>query len=183
MVDGESGFTVIFSSSSETDLANVGELGELELAQVVHVGGSDLGLGETGVLIQNHLGVPSIVSAEDANNAAGAVLALVAVDEHGVILRIRDEADDGSHHGKGNVGLLGTSHAKDDVLDTIVVQKCTVAVWNLLVHKGDDGLELQTLQVGQIMQLRVAAAIHSRNDECEVLRRSHGCLSRGLLAW
>lgn len=66
--------------------------------------------------------------------------AVVAVEQEGVVSRVEDEAEDGSHDVDGDRLLLGALHVEDEMLYAVVGQERLVLGREVLLHEGSRGL-------------------------------------------
>ena len=162
--------------------------GGFEGADVVDVALADLGGGVGAVLVEDLLHVPARDLANDADDAAGAVLAVVTVEEEGVVLAIEDHGQDGLHDVWRDGFLFGALHVDEDVADPIAGdERPEIVVDVIFLHQRSVGiilavdqadskqggdvhkrLELQSLQEGKVGRLGIAAAIDARENEAEV---------------
>lgn len=152
------------------------ELDELQLAVVLAV------LGVLAVLVVHGGKHPPLQElADECDDDADAVLALVGVDEDRVVGGVRDNSKQvvelGSGGGRRRVAGGGgreveverhvhKAHGLGLALDPAVV----VPVVGL-VADVDDGAELERLEEGEVDDLRVAAAVEVALDDAEVERR------------
>lgn len=125
-------------------------------------------LGDAGVV------GPAGDLAEAGGDAAGAVLALVAVDQHRVVAFVEHEPEDARHGGGrgGDGGVLVGEHGDVVVLDAGQGHEGGVGGGRRVRGEGDDGLEAVGFEGGEVRHLRVRAAVDARPDRVEVGRQA-----------
>lgn len=99
----------------------------LEGVDVIDVAFADLGSSVRLVFVDNVVQTPAGQSADHGDNAAGAVLAVIAMNHEGILLAVENHSKDGSHGSDGDSFLFGASHVKDHLIDAIA---------------GDEGLKI-----------------------------------------
>lgn len=148
------------------------------------VEGAVLGLRVALVLADARLVRPAGDLAEAGGHAAGAVLALVAVDQDRVVAPVQNKLEDlDQRRGRGvPVRFLVGQHVDVVVRDAVRSHEGGVGRRDVLGDEGDDGLEAERLQLVEMGRLRVAAAVDARADRVEV-RGQAGTVGRWRLGY
>lgn len=127
-------------------------------------------MGVASIFVDDTLGTPAGKLSDDANDASGAVLAVVAVDQEGVVLAVEDDAENGLHGLWWDGLLFGSLHVDDDLSDSIGCDKSLqIMVEFILLDQSDQGLELEALDVLVIVRLGITASVDARNDDAKVV--------------
>lgn len=174
----------------------------LKSGDVVDVAFPDLGRGVALVFVKSPLEIPAGELANDSDDASGAMLTMVAVDDKRVVLTVENNLQNRRHGAWGNWLFLCTLHVEDDLLNAVGGDKSLelmvrliffyerAVAWSALraeylrewqyVHNR---LELQALQEGEILFLGIAASVHTRDDQPKIDRsalygsqRDVGCM-------
>lgn len=135
-----------------------------------------LGCGVSLVLRHGGVVGPAGHFAETGDDAACPMLALIAVNEHGVILAVEKETDDLVHDAvracvfeilcfsrTGNHAMCDVVLGHEDFVGFIGRSVC---------NQGDYCLETKELETFEVCSLRVARAIDARPDLMEIDRQS-----------
>lgn len=108
---------------------------------VLHIALADLGLGEVAVLLQHSVDGPAGDLSGSGDNAASAVLALVAVHKQRVAALVKNDAQDGLHRVVRDVLLLRTLHVEDHMTDSVALHKLAKVGASLIVFVDERAVE------------------------------------------
>lgn len=124
------------------------------------------------VLLADSLHVKAADPPEACNGAAGAVLALVAVDHDGVVGAVHDQAQSSLHFAGVDAHFaLVCANVDSKVLDASLVHERLVLRRDGLGDQGKDALDLEILDELVVFGLRVAAAVDASRDHSTVVQR------------
>ena len=142
----------------------------VETADERFIQGAVLGLRVPLILADGGVVSPARDLAEAGGHAAGAVFALVAVDQEGVVSLVQHQFDDRGHglRGSEDVGVFVGEDRDVVVGDAVLGHEGRVGGWNPFRHEGDDGFEAVELQLVEVGSLWVTAAVDAWADCVEI---------------
>lgn len=110
--------------------------------------------------------------AKAADDTAGSMLSLVAVDQDRMVSFVQDDT-----HGLGdliernfNKRLLVGSNSNLNVLDTVLLHELNVRLRVLLGDQGQNGFQLEHFEIRKVGLSGERASIDTRPDHGEILR-------------
>lgn len=150
---------------------------DVEVVDEGFVENAVLGGAVFAVLGDDGVGAPAIGDhAVTSDDAARAVFSLVAVHEdgmhHGVLQDVECVCDilEGDPDGGGFVGRDGDL----EMLDAVLLHEGDVVQWVFLRDKGEDGLQAEGAQVGEVAAHGEGAAVDARGDLGKVGDKTRG---------
>lgn len=117
---------------------------------------------------------PLLEFAETADQAAGTVFALIAVDQDRMVPAVEEDCECGADLVVWdlNKGLLVSGNSKLKEGDLVLLQELHVLIRVVLENECQDTLETELLQKGKVLLLGETTAIDPGRDHVEVVRRA-----------